>query len=201
MVIVHATTYRVEFSKLMAKGNDFLFIKGIQDNYGNKVPTTKVPLTVVNDVFEATAVDVNPGLNATSVDGDEYFTITFSNNIDSSSIVDGWNGTNSKNISLIATKGKGEEPDTLSLGKAGTITFLENAITAGGAILGTVSMPNPNQIKVILSDSATTAKFVPTENIMIYNASPALASVDGTTVNSNILISVGSNNFLTVESF
>ncbi|MBX4262754.1 hypothetical protein KTC96_20450 [Clostridium estertheticum] len=194
---VNETTFRVGFNNLMTKGNNFIYEKDVSDYSNNIISTTKNPITVTGNVLQATSMYVNDGLNSGSVNGDEYFTINYSNNIDPNTIVQGWNGADSKDITLMATDGGTEGSDTLSLGNVGTITFSGNEITSDGTILGTVSMPYSNQIKVKLGAGATTVKFANViSGIMTYKATPVLVSTDVIPINSNPEITSSSDNFL-----
>lgn len=148
----------------------------------------------------ATSMYVDDGLNATTIDGDEYIIITFSDRIYPNTIIDAWSGKEDivrvANIPLIATDGGAEGLDTLSLGNAGLITFSGNQITASGSILGTISMTHLNQIKVKLGSGTTTAKFAPVVNgTMTYNVSPVLASYFAP-IDSNSSITKPASSFL-----
>jgi hypothetical protein len=151
----------------------------------------------------ATSIYVDDGLNATTIDGDEYITITFSDRIHPNTIIDAWSGKEDivrvANINLMATDGGAEGLDTLSLGNAGLITFSGNQITTGGSILGTISMTHLNQIKVKLGSGTTTAKFAPVVNgTMTYNVSPVLASYFAP-IDSNSSITKPSSSFLSAQ--
>jgi hypothetical protein len=197
LLSVDETTYRVGFGNLMSKGNNFIFAEGVFDFNNNSMPTTKFPIKVTGNNFEATTMYVDKGLNSGNIDGDEYIIITFSNNIDPNTIIKGWNGTNTKNITLTAVDGGAEGSDTLTLSNVGEITFSGNEITTGGTMLGTVSMTNSKQIKVKLSVGTTTAEFSPVlDGTMTYKAAKGLVSVDGIPVNGNLEIKRPSDSFL-----
>jgi hypothetical protein len=197
VVPINETAFRVGFSNLMSKGNNFILAEGVYDLYQNRMPTTKIPITVTGNNFEAATMYVDHGLNSGNIDGDEYIIITFSNNIDPNTIIQGWNGTNTKNISLTAVDGGAKDSDTLSMGNVGAITFSGNEVIAGGSIIGTVSMPNSNQVKVKLGAGTATAEFSPVlDGTMTYKAGKGLVSVDAVPVNGNLEIIRPSDSFL-----